>query len=139
MFTSSPLADFIASFFQRSLPHWRVIDAGAGAGALTVALVRRVIDQRPRPLSFHVTAYEIDPGALELLRPALDACRELCERHDIAFTAEVRTEDFIEHSVAALEQSFFSPAPRTFNAAIVNPPYRKAELDELVSAHCSPS
>jgi adenine-specific DNA-methyltransferase len=37
----------------------------------------------------------------------------------------LRTEDFIEHTSASLEQGFFAPAHATFNAAIVNPPYRK--------------
>jgi adenine-specific DNA-methyltransferase len=124
-FTSPPLADFIASFFLRPLPHWRVIDAGAGGGALTSALVRRIVAQNPRPLSFHVTAYEVDPAALALLRPALAACAELCASHRVAFTSEVRSEDFIAHTTSALDQALFAPALRTFNAAIVNPPYRK--------------
>lgn len=127
-FTPPPLADFIASFFQRPLQHWRVIDAGAGAGALTLALVRRIVAQDPRPLSVHVTAYEVDPAALDLLRPTLAACAELCARHRIAFTSEVRDEDFIAHTTAALDQALFAPALRTFNAAIVNPPYRKLSV-----------
>jgi len=124
-FTQPPLADFIASFFFRPLQHWRVIDAGSGGGALTLALVRRIAAQRPRPLSFHVTAYEVDDDALALLRPALGTCAELCARHQIAFTFEVRAEDFIAHTTAALDQALFAPELRTFNAAIVNPPYRK--------------
>lgn len=127
-FTSPPLADFIASFFHRRLDHWRVIDAGAGGGALTLALVQRVVDQQPRPLSFHVTAYEVDADALARLHPTLAACAELCARHQIAFNAEVRTEDFIAHTTAALDQALFAPALRTFNAAIVNPPYRKLSV-----------
>jgi adenine-specific DNA-methyltransferase len=127
-FTPPPLADFIASFFHRPLTHWRIIDAGAGGGALTLALVRRVVTQQPRPLSFHVTAYEVDAEALALLQPTFAACAELCARHHIAFTSEVRTEDFIAHTTAALDQALFAPALRTFNAAIVNPPYRKLAL-----------
>jgi adenine-specific DNA-methyltransferase len=128
-FTPPPLADFIASFFHRPLQHWRVIDAGAGGGALTLALVRRIVAQQPRPLSFHVTAYEMDTAAVALLRSTLTDCAELCADHHIAFTSEVRAEDFISHTTAALEQSLFAPALRTFNAAIVNPPYRKLALD----------
>lgn len=132
-FTPPPLADFIASFFQRSLQHWRVIDAGAGGGALTLALVRHLLAQEVRPLSFHVTAYEVDPDALRLLDSTLQICAELCTRHRIAFTSEVRAEDFIAHSAAALEQALFAPALRTYNAAIVNPPYRKLAVG--ASAH----
>jgi adenine-specific DNA-methyltransferase len=124
-FTPPLLADFIASFFQRPLQHWRVIDAGAGGGALTLALVRHVIAQQTRPLSFHITAFEVDPAALELLGATLETCAELCAFHRIAFSSEVRAEDFISHTSAALDQALFAPALRTFNAAIVNPPYRK--------------
>jgi len=102
-----------------------VIDAGAGSGILTAALLQKVLAQKPRPASFHVTAYEIDPAAIEQLRQTLESCAALCEESGVRFTSELRTEDFIEHTTASLEQGFFAPALRTFNAAIVNPPYRK--------------
>ncbi len=124
-FTPPALADFVASFFQRPLQHWRLIDAGAGGGALTLASVRHLVAQDPRPISFHVTAYEVDPDALQILGSTLETCAELCARHRIAFSSEVRSEDFIAHTTAALDQALFAPALRTFNAAIVNPPYRK--------------
>jgi adenine-specific DNA-methyltransferase len=124
-FTPPQLASFIASFFIRTLSDWRVIDAGAGAGALTLALLQRILEQKPRPTSFHVTAYEIDPAAIEQLRETLETCAALCEEAGVRFTSELRTEDFIEHTTASLEQGFFAPALKTFNAAIANPPYRK--------------
>ncbi len=124
-FTSSTLADFVASFFTRPLSEWRVIDAGAGAGALSLALLHHVLKQNPLPVSFHVTAYEIDPDAISQLRTSLDTCQLLCAKHGVLFTSDLRTEDFIAHTTASLEQGFFAPALKTFNAAIVNPPYRK--------------
>jgi len=124
-FTPPLLSDFVATFFQRRLQDWRVIDAGAGGGALTLSLVRRVVAQQPRPRSFHVTAYEVDADALALLKRTLDACAELCVHQQVAFSSEIRAEDFIEHTTAALEQGLFAPVLRSFNAAIVNPPYRK--------------
>jgi adenine-specific DNA-methyltransferase len=127
-FTSPALADFIASFFSRPLKEWRVIDAGAGAGALTLALLRHALKQKPLPVSFHVTAYEIDPEAVDQLRATLETCKRLCAEHGLAFTADLRTEDFIAHTTASLEQGFFAPALKTFNAAIVNPPYRKLSI-----------
>jgi adenine-specific DNA-methyltransferase len=124
-FTPLQLASFIASFFTRTLSDWRVIDAGAGSGVLTVALLQKVLVGDPRPVSFHVTAYEIDPAAIEQLRETLQTCAAMCAEHGVRFTSELRTEDFIEQTTASLEQGFFAPALRTFNAAIVNPPYRK--------------
>jgi len=124
-FTPSHLADFIASFFTRPLQEWRVIDAGAGSGALTFALVNHVLRQTPRPVSFHVTAYEIDPAAIAQLRNTLHACADLCAEAGVIFSSELLDRDFIAHTTASLEQGLFAPALKTFNAAIVNPPYRK--------------
>jgi adenine-specific DNA-methyltransferase len=124
-FTPPHVASFIASFFTRPLPEWRVVDAGAGSGVLTMALVQKVLAQKPVPTSFHVTAYEIDPAAVYQLKESLKACAAVCSECGIRFTSEVLEADFIEHTTASLEQGFFAPALKTFNAAIVNPPYRK--------------
>ena len=124
-FTPPELADFIAGFFTKSLRDWRLIDAGAGAGALTLAAVKHALRQCPLPTSFHVTAYEIDPAASLLLRQTLAHCDSLCAAKGVAFSADLLTEDFIDHVLGAREQILFSPKAKTFNAAIANPPYRK--------------
>lgn len=124
-FTPPQLAEFIASFFTRRLQEWRAIDAGAGSGALTFALVQHALRQDPRPRSFHVTAYEIDPDAIAQLRDTLQTCADLCTEAGVHFTSELLAHDFIAHTAASLEQGLFAPALKTFNAAIVNPPYRK--------------
>lgn len=124
-FTPPELADFIAGFFTHKLRDWRLIDAGAGAGALTLAAVKHALRQHPLPRSFHVTAYEIDPAAILLLRQTLAHCDALCAAAGVAFSVDLRTEDFIDQALASLERTLFSPAAETFNAAIANPPYRK--------------
>lgn len=124
-FTPTALADFIASFFVHPRTDWRVIDAGAGSGALTLALVQHVVRQTPRPKSFRITAYEIDATAIPLLSETLATCASLCEQAGIAFTAELRAEDFVAQTASACEGGLFSPAAQSYNAAIVNPPYRK--------------
>ncbi len=124
-FTPPELADFIAGFFTRNLRNWRLIDAGAGAGALTLATVKHALEQRPRPTTFHVSAYEIDPVAIVLLRQTLDHCAALCAAEGVVFSFDLRTEDFIEHTLGSMEQNLFAPEAKTFNAAIANPPYRK--------------
>ncbi len=124
-FTPPSLADFIANFFTRHLPEWRVIDAGAGHGALTLALVQRILQQAPLPLSVHLTAYEVDAAAVERLCETLQTCEQLCADQGVLFQSELRAQDFIAHATASLEQGLFAPPLKTFNAAIVNPPYRK--------------
>lgn len=124
-FTPTALADFIASFFVAPRTDWRVIDAGAGSGALTLALVKHVARQTPRPKSFRITAYEIDPAAIPLLRETLATCAGLCAQAGITFAAELRQEDFVAEAASACEGGLFSPTAQSYNAAIVNPPYRK--------------
>lgn len=136
-FTPPPLADFIASFFTRPLLDWRVIDAGAGSGTLTLALVHHAIRQKPRPHSFHITAYEIDPDAIAQLRDTLKVCADLCADAGIRFSADLLATDFIAHTTASLDHSLFSPALKTFNAAIVNPPYRKLAVGSPAHAQLS--
>jgi len=99
-----------------------------------MALLQKVLAEKQRPESFHVTAYEIDPAAIEQLRATLERCGTMCSEHGVRFTSELRTEDFIERTTASLEQGFFAPALKTFNAAIVNPPYRKLAVGSR--AHC---
>src|SRR5438045_1789961 len=84
-FTPPKLAAFIASFFTRPLNDWRVIDAGAGSGSLTLALLHKVLDQKPRPASFHVTAYEIDSAAIAQLRETLQTCAAMCDERGVRF------------------------------------------------------
>ena len=132
-FTPPSLADFIAAFFTRPLQEWRVIDAGAGGGALSFALVQKILKQDPLPISVKLTTYEVDPAAIEQLRDTLQNCAQLCAEQGVNFTSELRTQDFIAHTTAALEQGLFSPDLKTFNAAIVNPPYRKLAVGS--SAH----
>ena len=130
-FTPPELAEFIAGFFTRHLHNWRLIDAGAGAGALTLATVKHALRQRPRPATFHVTAYEIDPTAVVLLRQTLDHCAALCAAEGVVFSSDLRAEDFIDQALGTLEQNLFSPKVETFNAAIANPPYRKLSTGSL--------
>lgn len=110
--TPSSVARFMAAMFPPSaLPTCRLLDAGAGLGALTCAFLDRWLggDQ-----SFHnveVTAYEID----ETLRAHLSA--------HLAAYPQVRSEviggDYItQATLAGLDNG-------SFTHAILNPPYKK--------------
>ena len=124
-----PIADFMAGLFESRPSEVHLLDAGAGAGALTSASVRRLCTGRPRPKRLSITAYELDSALIPRLRTALAECERLCARAGIEFAATVRNEDFIASIVPAVRRDLFAPKLPPFNAAIANPPYRKIRSD----------
>jgi len=127
--TPQPVAEFMASLFDIHRDEVRLLDAGAGAGALSAALVGRWCRVPRKPKRVSVTACEIDPAQIVPLRARLDSCRRECERAGISFSATVLNEDFIAAAVPMVRGDLFAlPAP-CFNTAILNPPYRKIRSD----------
>lgn len=104
-----------------------IIDAGAGVGSLSVALVAKVCEWDKKPKLVTITAYEIESALIEYLRSTLEECRILCEQEGIKCRYEIFEEDFIASAVNVLREreSFFSQEEKSFNCAILNPPYHK--------------
>ena len=127
--TPAPVAEFMAGLFESAPQAIDLLDAGAGAGALAAALVRRLCLGKVKPERISVTAYEVDGRLIMPLRATLSRCQEACEREGIAFSAEARNEDFVAAVVPPLRGDLFAPRARRFNTAIVNPPYRKIRSD----------
>ncbi len=124
--TPAPLADFMASMFGPLPSHVRLLDAGAGAGALTAAFVARCTGAKDHPVkSIEAVVYERDERILDDLDWTLTGCARSCELAGIGFQVDVRREDFIEAAADELSGSLFSRKTVLFDAAIVNPPYRK--------------
>lgn len=87
--TPEPVADLMASLFDARWKELELLDAGAGSGSLTTALVRRLCAERERPKRITVAAYELDPALLEPLRATLSQCRRDCELAGIEFLSVV--------------------------------------------------
>jgi len=130
-FTPEPVADFMASLFDANWEEVQLLDAGAGNGALTAGLVRRLCGLRTKPYRIHVTAFEIDEGIIPSLQATMGDCRRACRASGIDFEALVLNEDFIASSVPAVNRDLFAAQLPPFNAAIVNPPYRKIRSDSV--------
>jgi adenine-specific DNA-methyltransferase len=128
-FTPHPVADFMASLFEARWHELDLLDAGAGAGALSASLVRRLCASRHKPKKISITAYELDDKVIELLQATLHECQRECERVGIQFCAKVFSEDFIVAAAPLVRGDLFTSHPPCFNAAIVNPPYRKIHSD----------
>ncbi len=127
--TPHPVADFMASLFETRWQELNLLDAGAGDGALSAALVRRLGISRHKPKRISVTAYELDKTLIESLHATLRDCQQVCERSGIQFSATVFNEDFIATAVPMVRDELFIRRELSFNAAIVNPPYRKIRSD----------
>ena len=127
--TPNPVAEFMASLFEIHRSEVHLLDAGAGAGALSAALVGRLCRDPRKPKRISITAYEIDPAQIEPLRERFDSCRRECESAGISFSATVLNEDFIAAAVPMVRGDLFTSESPPFNTAIINPPYRKIRSD----------
>src|SRR5579884_4077726 len=127
--TPDPLASFMASLFSGHPAEIRLLDAGAGAGALSAAFVKRLCQRQHHPKRVIITAYEIDKEILPALEQTLESCRTECIRSGIEYLATVHGEDFIEAAVSLVRSDLFGTSKSQFNAAILNPPYRKINSD----------
>lgn len=109
--TPPGVAKFMAGLFPRNaLTGCRLLDAGAGEGALSSAFLDRWISGELAFPSVELTAYEID----DVLRDRLTK--------NLAVYAGVQTrilgDDYIETATAA-------PTKQGYTHAILNPPYKK--------------
>jgi tRNA1(Val) A37 N6-methylase TrmN6 len=114
--TPNTVSIFMAGLFPVLPPSIRLLDAGAGAGALTTAFVSRWQKQKKEADKITAYAYELDDSMLDLLRKTAD---------DFGKTGSVNIEviegDFIEHAATMLR---LERGPR-YTHAILNPPYKK--------------
>ena len=118
--TPSNIARFMASLFPASpLKTCRLLDAGAGVGALSCAFLDRWTKGGFQFQEVQAFAYEID-----------DKLRGYLTDHFAAYdgvTAHISAEDFISSSNQVLFHS-----PTEYTHAILNPPYKKINSN---SAH----
>jgi adenine-specific DNA-methyltransferase len=105
--------------------HIRLLDAGAGVGALTAAWIAEICSRSIRPKEVTLTAFERDESLIPALRQTLRACEAACATADIKCKWEVRPSDFIEAIVDGLDGGLFRSEHPVFDVAILNPPYKK--------------
>ncbi len=127
--TATPVADFMASMFGALPRTVRLLDAGAGAGSLTAAFVSRCCEKREGVRAIESTLYELDGEILDALAETMRECQQLCAGAGIRFTFTILSADFIQEMSVRLAGDLFGTLPPAFDAAIVNPPYRKISTD----------
>ena len=139
--TPPVVAAFMASLLEFDPPpqELQLLDAGSGVGMLTAAVVAELA-ARPahrRPAVINAEAWEIDDS----LEPSLTRTFEYCEKAALNYGMElkwnIRMGDFISQAadLVATNALFGHGTNRPFNAAILNPPYRKLNADSAERAH----
>jgi len=127
--TAAPVADFMASMFGPLPRTVRLLDAGCGSGALTLAFVSRVCANEHRVREIEATLYELDPLIVDALSATMKECQRRCSNVGIRFTFTIHSADFIQEMSERLAGDLFGSPPPAFDAAIANPPYRKINTD----------
>jgi len=130
-FTPEPVASFMASLFGPMPEVVRLLDAGAGEGALTAAFVSRLCKTKDGVRAVEATLYELDPLIQDALVETMRDCERVCAEARLGFRFTIHATDFIGEMSARLADSLFSATPPSFDAAIVNPPYRKIGTDSV--------
>lgn len=118
--TPGTVATFIASMFGPLPRAVRLLDAGAGMGALTAAFVYEIVSRDDKPDLIEVTAFEVDSVLADRLELTLSACTQECEAAGVPFRSRIVRDDYILH---ASEPLMSNSGP--YSCAILNPPYAK--------------
>ena len=131
-FTPPAVASLMAGMFGPLPKSVHLLDAGAGAGALTAAFVMNACDRSARPHRIHATLFELDRAQLPALERTMVACTEFAGARGVGFSSSVVTEDFL---LAATSPLFLEELLRAgVNCAILNPPYAKLRSDSPARA-----
>lgn len=123
-FTNETTAIFMASLFNFDLskPNISILDAGAGTGILSTAVIDRLICEGYNG-KIHLTCYETDKLVLPLLELNLDLLRS---KYGIDYT--IIHKNYIT-SQSFEDNSLFPEEKYEFDYIIGNPPYLKIAKD----------
>jgi len=116
--TPEAVARRIASMVDPRPGVVRLLDAGAGVGALTAATVEHLLKTSPRPERIEITAFELDSALADALEHTLTACRRWAAYNGVEVSYKLRREDFL---LAVVDGT----AKVRHDVAVLNPPYRK--------------
>ncbi|MBR1520165.1 MAG: Eco57I restriction-modification methylase domain-containing protein [Bacteroidaceae bacterium] len=123
-FTSRKTAEFMASLFTINFlkPELRLLDAGAGTGLLTAALVERLRDCGYEG-DIVAVCYENDVKVLPTLAENLENLKKTC-----GIKYEIRIDNYLT-SQNFIRADFYKKEAEQFDMIIGNPPYLKIAKD----------
>lgn len=123
-FTNVTTAQFMATLFDFDLskPKLSILDAGAGSGILSAALIERLMQTEYKG-DIHLTCYETDEQVIPLLKSNLDLIKT---QYGISY--EIRQENYITSQVFE-KGTLFGGKDNIYDYIIGNPPYLKIPKD----------
>ncbi|MDE7327267.1 MAG: N-6 DNA methylase [Lachnospiraceae bacterium] len=127
-FTSKETARFMAGLFTipEDLCMVRILDAGAGSGILSCAVLER-LEQIGSVQMIELTCYENDNNILSLLKENLMACKDNSEKN---IQIKIITDNYITSQYLDFNSMLGSnPNPVKYDFVIGNPPYMKISKD----------
>jgi len=128
-FTGSAIADYMASMLGPvGAPTTRILDAGAGAGILTISVAMRWLAVGNKKV--HAVLYEIDEDTLSPLKLNMRRVAKLFKEQSGRFTFEIRHEDFVLSRPDRTEEPF--------HVSSINPPYFKYNSKTSPYAEATP-
>lgn len=127
-FTSKETAMYMAGLFviEKDTDILTVLDAGAGSGILSCALVE-VLQSKKVVKKISLTCYETDNNILEILRNNLEYVKNNTE---IEFEYEIIAENYITSQYLDFNHMIGGKLePKKYDIVIGNPPYMKIPKD----------
>ena len=127
-FTSKNTAVYMAGLFtlDPSKHNISILDAGAGSGILSAALVERLQDAQELK-HIRMVCYENDPNVIGLLKQNLTIIQE---NSAIPVEVEIKEDNYILSQTADYNSMLDAdPNPEKFDLVIGNPPYKKIGKD----------
>lgn len=122
--TPASVARLLASMFSNLDGELHVLDAGAGVGSLSAALIERAIEKF-QPSSITTHAWEIEDVLVEHQKLSISECASDCQNQNIELDWQIHKEDFISAAVSIINARSRGQDTPKFNKAILNPPYLK--------------
>ncbi|AJJ20342.1 methyltransferase small domain protein [Yersinia intermedia] len=113
------IANLLASMFDNLDGELRILDAGAGVGSLTTALIKRAIDEF-HPKRIETAFWEIEAVLVDGLSKSNKLMRNYCLHNGVDYESKIHNENFILNSKNIINNTKFK-----FDKAILNPPYLK--------------
>ena len=127
-FTSKETASYMAGLFvlPSDKDSLKILDAGAGSGVLSIALIER-LQEHSQINHIYLVCYENDLNIIELLE---DNLQWVSEHLETDFDYEIRTENYITSQIFEYNNWIgANPTPEKFDLIIGNPPYMKIGKD----------
>lgn len=122
--TPASVARLLASMFSNLDGELHVLDAGAGVGSLSAALIERALEKF-QPSSITTHAWEIEDVLVEHQKLSISECANDCRNKNVELDWQIHKEDFISAAVSIINARSRGQDTPKFNKAILNPPYLK--------------